>query len=317
MDALALLCNLYGDGPATLNRLKSAGLGTVDSLETIEPLGLAETLETTEAAARRFLREARLLGERMVEGAFDDEVRSPMASNLGREVLIDYEDDPDADFDQDDEVAEDQGFDDDEDEDFEDDDEEEDDDYEPDYDDDESEYDSLVDDVLNTWRERDIVTRAEWSDDRPLEVEVGEEPSSLDRRSTPLEVRLLDGLDTAWCRRLREAGIETVEALAAAQTLPLSRRMGVGLTVLERFTFLARRHLAALDLPAEPARTLLPRAPLPRRAPAPRAPEPVGAGAKFSLSEAPFGVATSTLARDLDRAARVPREREGTGGPFG
>ena len=88
MDALALLCNLYGDGPATLKRLRSAGLSTVESLEEVEAPGLADTLETTEAAARRFLREARLLGERMVEGGFEEEAQPPIATHGAGPVPI-------------------------------------------------------------------------------------------------------------------------------------------------------------------------------------------------------------------------------------
>jgi hypothetical protein len=69
MDALALLCNLYGDGPATLRRLREAGCATFASLERIAPDDLAVILASSPVAARRFQREARLLLERAGEDA--------------------------------------------------------------------------------------------------------------------------------------------------------------------------------------------------------------------------------------------------------
>jgi hypothetical protein len=64
MDSLALLCNLYGDGPQTLRRLREAGCGTLASLESIESERLASLLRTSVRAARRFQSEGRLLRER-------------------------------------------------------------------------------------------------------------------------------------------------------------------------------------------------------------------------------------------------------------
>lgn len=64
MDTLALLCNLYGDGPQTLRRLREAGCGSLATLETLESERLASLLRTSVRSARRFQAEGRLLRER-------------------------------------------------------------------------------------------------------------------------------------------------------------------------------------------------------------------------------------------------------------
>ncbi|HVS08521.1 MAG TPA: helix-hairpin-helix domain-containing protein [Planctomycetota bacterium] len=73
MDALALLCTLYGDGPATLERLREAGCASLEGLEELEPEELARILGLAPAAAERFLRESRLLFERIGGGVLEDE----------------------------------------------------------------------------------------------------------------------------------------------------------------------------------------------------------------------------------------------------
>ena len=65
MEALALLCTLHADGPATLKRLRRAGCGTLQQLEQFEPEQLANLLEIPAAVARRLLKESRHLSERM------------------------------------------------------------------------------------------------------------------------------------------------------------------------------------------------------------------------------------------------------------
>ena len=380
MDALALLCNLYGDGPATLKRLRSAGLSTVESLDEVEAPGLADTLETTEAAARRFLREARLLGERMVEGGFEEEAQPPIATHgagpvpilelqeervfaepaapeprsddawaatgvllsAGSPAGVDQADEPgepdalpgddaegelDIDIEDANEVF----------------------DLELDLDDDEPDtaagHDSLVEEVLTTWRERDILVRGDWgatgtelSEDEDALESAGSPLDATGQASagTPLELRLLDGLSGEWCERFQSLGMRTVEALAEMDTLRAAEELGEGLTRLDRFRFLARRHLLAAELEAAPTAvlrsqgkesrpgTLVPHAGpgeaaagAAAGAPAPtRRYEELGE-AKFSLSEAPYGVATSPLARDLDKAAPRPGPDAGSAGPFG
>jgi hypothetical protein len=73
MDALALLCTLYGDGPATLERLREAGCASLEGLEELEPEELARILGLAPLAAERFLRESRLLFERIGGGVLEDE----------------------------------------------------------------------------------------------------------------------------------------------------------------------------------------------------------------------------------------------------
>lgn len=73
MDALALLCNLYADGPASLKRLREAGCASFESLEEYAPEQLATILACKPGAAQRFLREARYLIERIGADALDQE----------------------------------------------------------------------------------------------------------------------------------------------------------------------------------------------------------------------------------------------------
>ena len=61
MDLLALLCNLYAEGPATLRVLRRAGIRTLPNVLATSDWALAELLGGSPAAARRFAREARRL----------------------------------------------------------------------------------------------------------------------------------------------------------------------------------------------------------------------------------------------------------------
>jgi len=65
MDALALLCNLYGDGPATLKRLRVHGVLRIEDLEATPTGELATVLALTPATARRFMKEASALRKRV------------------------------------------------------------------------------------------------------------------------------------------------------------------------------------------------------------------------------------------------------------
>ena len=71
MDALALLCNLHGDGPVTLAALRDVGCEDLIGLEALGTSLLAELLGRDEAAASRFRREARVLRER-IEGEVEE-----------------------------------------------------------------------------------------------------------------------------------------------------------------------------------------------------------------------------------------------------
>ena len=65
MDAMALLCNMHADGPATLRLLRRAGMKSLADVEDRPAEKLADLLGVSPAFARRFAREARMLAERM------------------------------------------------------------------------------------------------------------------------------------------------------------------------------------------------------------------------------------------------------------
>ncbi|MDF1799927.1 MAG: hypothetical protein P1V81_12180 [Planctomycetota bacterium] len=72
MDALALLCNLHGDGPATLAALRAAGAVDLAGLERLPDEALEELLGGAAPSVGRFRREARLLRDR-IDGPDEDE----------------------------------------------------------------------------------------------------------------------------------------------------------------------------------------------------------------------------------------------------
>jgi hypothetical protein len=76
MDAMALLCTLHADGPATLKRLRQAGCDSITAVRALAPSRLADLLDATPAAARRFLREADHLYERLDLGFLERESRA-------------------------------------------------------------------------------------------------------------------------------------------------------------------------------------------------------------------------------------------------
>src|SRR5262245_17448921 len=92
MDTLALLCNLHADGPATLQRLRRAGCESLAALRRLDAAGLAERLEWNLRTAERFLREARLLGER-VEQPEGSEAEAP-EFELESALVAELEDEP-------------------------------------------------------------------------------------------------------------------------------------------------------------------------------------------------------------------------------
>jgi len=67
MDGLALLCNLFADGPVTLRRLRLAGVADLAELGRTPPPTLAEWLHASLPQAQAFAEEARALLHRLAE----------------------------------------------------------------------------------------------------------------------------------------------------------------------------------------------------------------------------------------------------------
>jgi hypothetical protein len=82
MDALALLCNLLAEGPATLRILRREGVKTVSDVETQSPERLASLLSTSSAGARRFAGEARMLAARMGTAPLEREEDMPIGTTV-------------------------------------------------------------------------------------------------------------------------------------------------------------------------------------------------------------------------------------------
>lgn len=84
MNSLALLCNLYGEGPVTLRRLREAGCRTCDDIGRLDAAELARVLRGSRAAAERFRREAGGLSGRTLDA---DEPLAPVHFPLAPTLL--------------------------------------------------------------------------------------------------------------------------------------------------------------------------------------------------------------------------------------
>lgn len=73
MDLLAVLCNLYAEGPATLRVLHRAGIRTLENVVATSDCALADLLDGSPPAARRFVREAARLAKSEGFGHADPE----------------------------------------------------------------------------------------------------------------------------------------------------------------------------------------------------------------------------------------------------
>lgn len=80
MDALSLLCTLHADGPATLQRLRSLGCQRLSSFLEFDAARLSTDLGVEPAAARRLLREGRLLADRLGHEVLEAEEAPPAAT---------------------------------------------------------------------------------------------------------------------------------------------------------------------------------------------------------------------------------------------
>ncbi|MCC6406477.1 MAG: hypothetical protein IT453_04890 [Planctomycetes bacterium] len=226
MDALALLCNLYGDGPATLRRLREAGCGELADVSRVSVDELAAILQSSSVAARRFQSEAALLTTRAIEICESDAVEpkrsasadptasAPAASEAVSSAMRELS----------------------------------------------SSRDPAIERALAAWRAADAAADDSGADE-PVEDDEraerrradrdGDRESSddADERSglqwTPLRPALVDGLDAALCTRLRAAGIENAEELVTADLLDLSSACETPLTRLMRIQGHVRRLVAA------------------------------------------------------------------------
>ncbi len=68
MEALALLCTLHADGPSTLKRLRRGGCNSLRAVEGMPAEELARLVGISASTARRFVREATNLRQRLVPG---------------------------------------------------------------------------------------------------------------------------------------------------------------------------------------------------------------------------------------------------------
>jgi hypothetical protein len=278
MDPLALLSNLHGDGPSTLQRLRRYGCDTLAGLLASPPGELAPILGWEPARTERFLREAEVLARRLGDGLLDveEDASEPVAPEPKRTLgVLDEDDEDDEDDDEraqpgaadvapaaperaaaedagvaaraavDDEAATD-------------DEAEFDGDVDDDDDDDEVAAElpvELREEILTRWRTLDASVpqadeRAAPHAPDTLVPRAARRPPAAGR---PLAAAGIDGLDPVRIRALQHAGIATVEALAAADDLEVHRATGLSYTVASRLTFLARRAAAKTSpVPARP-----------------------------------------------------------------
>lgn len=79
MDALALLCTLHADGPSTLKELRMRGCSDLGAFSRLSASDLARHLDVEPAVARRLIREAKLLAERIGLEALEAEEAPPVS----------------------------------------------------------------------------------------------------------------------------------------------------------------------------------------------------------------------------------------------
>jgi hypothetical protein len=331
MDALALLCTLHADGPATLKRLRRAGCTSLERLDAFEPEELAGLLEVEPSVARRLRREARALIARSGGELLDrEEAPAHHAPNVeafqpAPPISVPQAAAPraaasQAETEQPSEPVRSLGNTD----------------------------RALLGRVLEEWRERDTLApgdhRSEadadadgptWPadpsqpDKTPSVAELTgkrlgiewkapslHQPASVPSPApaappnlapepsgpTAIPVNAIDGLDAGMAGRLAVLGVHTLAALAEADGLALSRDMGVPFGEIRRLQFLASRQAPAA--PEVRAETLTPPAPLPSAAPQTQPERSTVLDWSFELPKSP------------PPAPSAPPEGDSAGGPF-
>jgi hypothetical protein len=282
MDAMALLCMLHADGPATLRNLRQAGCSSLESVETMQEERLSKLLGSPAASARRFAREARHLRERLGQGLLDREESQGDSFPRAAEPQLPVELAP--------EPAE-----------------------EDDGDDSASgEADDLPPRPVRARPEfefgtdlaaavRDITSSVSPADPDPMEPLQPAETLQIDQL---LEVGAVDGLDEETAAILAGVGISTLDELAAIDALALSAELGVGYTGLWRLAGLARRAVALAGAP--PPKMSL--------AEVPPRPEPSILELEWNREIRPVPPPSARAPRE--DAERENAERENAGGPF-
>lgn len=238
MDTLALLCTLHADGPATWRRLRENGCHKLAELARYAPEQLSLILGGTPAGARRFLREARLLGERSGTPWLEREEPAAAANLELPAVLAEASAELPL-------PVRDQ---------------------------------ELVEDVLRAWRDEDHKDFAAPAppESVPAESESTFElvPSAPPVRPATsagqqsLDPNGLDGLSDSACAELHAQGVLTLEALLEADLGQLALRSGLGYSRLYRWRSLAERRLRAAHTQSPPP---LPERLSPAEVPAPAA----------------------------------------------
>jgi hypothetical protein len=274
---MALLCTLHADGPKTLRLLREAGCTDLEKLGALGPERLSKLLRLSAASAKRLLREAELLNDRLDPTLEREEVMYPPSTAASAikppppgSVKL--------------EAA---GV------------------TEP------SKASSarsgmdlrdraLLDRVVERWR----------ADDAAEEAPPVAEPRMLEQQEEPatslpeLRAGLFSGLDAGTCAQLTSAGVSTLEELATCPVDELSSRSGLGFTRARTLQFLAGRALVSQGREQESAAA---RSDSVSRTTG-RTREPGSLIERLSLA-APEGLLTKS-----DRFAAA--DDEGPGGPF-
>ncbi len=309
MDALALLCTLYAEGPVTLARLRQADCATIEQVIAMDASSLARILPGTEPTAQRLQREARNLCERLGEERNDAPLRtaarptssrpsSPKPTVLDRVLQAwrerDAQDEREGDFAPEEHETHDAG--------------------------------SLGQD----FHEPAHVT-AESAESVPAEemrieilkpavrvsIEERERAAAISpalQVGVALQPGIVDGLDGDSIRELARVGVRDLRTLATCDALDIARKSGIAWSRLNRLRALAARSVGPAAEPPAAARSVgtlaeppaAPRAMQLRRAPVEE---------KVSPSDRP------NAAREaLSGFERVPAMQhaahEGAGGPF-
>jgi hypothetical protein len=207
MDALALLCNLHADGPATLQILRKVGCDTLADVVEAKVEELGSHLEMTPRAAKRFQREAGILVTRL-----DGELLEP----LRREEI--GEASPPRSFLPGNEAGETVEA-----------------------------VEAVESGETGEGSARPPLDEVEGSGSPETDEAGVPDGDSEGASRFPLVPGAFEELTGGLTEKLLREGIETIGDLVDGDPLTLSGKIGIGYTRLLRLQFQARRHLRALD----------------------------------------------------------------------